>query len=82
MKPPQCDVCGLRFDPTDGGGLVYFADHESLPDGMTGHPQGGEWYCVQHYDAADALSGKTYAKASRTLRRNGGWWTKFRRLIR
>ena len=81
MRPPQCDVCGRKFDPKDGGGLVYFADHESLPPGMTGHPKGVEWYCPRHYAAAEALKAMGYAEANRALRRKSGWWTRLRRLF-
>jgi len=69
MKPPMCELCGRRFDPSDGGGLVHFADEKSLPNGMTGHPHGVEWYCKRHYDAAEGLHHFTYADAMRALRR-------------
>ncbi len=70
MKPPICDVCGRRFDTDDGGGLVYFQDAKSLPDGMTGHPDAVEWYCKRHYDAAYALRESTYAEAMQAMNKS------------
>ncbi len=69
MRPPICDVCGHRFDPREGGGLVHFRDAQSLPDGMTGHPDGVEWYCKRHYDQAHALRESTYAEAMQQMKR-------------
>ena len=69
MKPPRCDLCNRSFEHREGGGLVYFSDHTPLPDGMTGHPDGVEWYCKRHYDAAKALSRLPYADARRELTR-------------
>jgi len=69
MKPPQCDLCRRRFDTDDGGGLVRFRDVKSLPDGMTGHPHGVEWFCKRHYEAAEGFRELTYAEAEVELRR-------------
>ena len=48
---------------------MYFADHESLHDGMTGHPDGVEWFCGLHYEVAERLSKGTYAEARKELKR-------------
>lgn len=72
MKPPRCNLCNQSFNPQEGGGLVYFSDHTPLPDGMTGHPDGVEWYCKQHFDAANGLRQLTSADAARELTRMYG----------
>lgn len=66
MMPPRCPICGLsiRNLPAELENkplsevfeLVEFKDYAPLPNGMSGHPQGMEWFCVEH------------AKAARTLR--------------
>lgn len=66
MKPPICHLCG---QPVDGAGdLVRFADFVPLPDGMTGHPHGLEWFCVRHVDRARALSGRSIDDAMARMR--------------
>lgn len=55
MKPPICALCGewIQADSTDKEtGLVKFADYKALPEGVVGHPQGREWFCGEHYNAA------------------------------
>jgi hypothetical protein len=52
---------------------VRFRDSAPLPEGMTGHPDGVEWYCERHFDAAEALSEASYADALHELRRVYGF---------
>ena len=56
MKPPQCALCGERFDPAEGGGLVRFADYQPMPEGVVGHPRGLEWFCSAHLEMARSRS--------------------------
>ena len=76
MKPPICALCAKRFDPLPAsrpglggrGGLVRFADHRSLPDGMTGHPKGADWFCPRHFRAAQTYQDRPLSEALRALR--------------
>ena len=36
--------------------MVQFKDYQPLPDGLTGHPQGLEWFCNEHLQGAEELS--------------------------
>ena len=61
MRPPICAVCDRDFRDDLGdsdltGGMVYFADYESLPDGTVGHPTGLEWFCSIHIRKAKILA--------------------------
>lgn len=56
MKPPMCDLCSAKFDPSEEGGTVRFANYESLPEGMVGHPKGLLWFCGQHLEDAKSRS--------------------------
>ena len=68
MMPPICAVCHTDFDPFgDDAGTVAFADYESLPDDVVGHPEGLEWFCERHYAAAKALSHLTSTEAVRQI---------------
>ncbi len=62
MKPPICAVCHTRFSPAEGG-TVRFANYESLPEGMVGHPKGLEWFCSSHIEAARDLSSLSSGEA-------------------
>ena len=64
MRPPICEVCRGRATET-----VRFADHEPLPDGMTGHPPGLGWFCRRHLEGARALAGRSLGEAVGLLRR-------------
>jgi len=68
MKPPICGVCGTRF-PASEGGTVRFANFESLPEGMVGHPKGLVWFCAEHIDQARSLSSMTSTDAIGTIKR-------------
>lgn len=63
MRPPICFICGTRFSPREGGGTVRFTDYEPLPEGMTGHPEGLEWFCEEHHKEALELTEHTSAQA-------------------
>jgi len=75
MKPPVCHLCGRNMigsAASQGADLVAFADAQSLPHGMAGHPHGLEWFCAEHLGAARALAGLDYAEAMRRLRERYG----------
>ncbi len=74
MKPPICALCHRDFRrDAGGGGLVRFRDEEPLPEGMTGHPRGVEWFCSRHLAAAEELSASSLKEALATLRLRY-WW--------
>lgn len=55
MTPPICQLCNKYFyhgAEYGQGGLVVFSNYKDLPYGAAGKPQGCDWYCVDHYDAA------------------------------
>ncbi len=87
MRPPICALCHRDFRrEASTGGLVHFRDEKPLPDGMTGHPRGVEWFCSRHLAAAQKLSPLSFAEAMAKLRRRylwrvlfGSWW---RRIFR
>lgn len=56
MRPPICRLCADDRVNTalEGGDWLAFADYAALPDGMTGHPEGLEWFCQRHLPAARA----------------------------
>ena len=77
MMPPECEICGKRFDPFSGNaGLVAFEMRESDrewhkkmdEEGFTGHPPEQVWFCEDHYQAADKLSHLTKPEALKLLR--------------
>lgn len=68
MRPPICDLCGKRFDASDGG-LVRFADYEPLPNGRVGHPKGVLWFCPRHIAAAEKRSEQPSTAAIESMRR-------------
>jgi len=48
--------------------MVEFADYAPLPEDYIGHPQGLEWFCNDHLNAAQALSDKSYEEAIKVLK--------------
>lgn len=54
MKPPVCAVCELEFDPQLGESL-RFKDFSALPETVCGQPNGMEWFCEKHINAAAEL---------------------------
>lgn len=62
MRPPICDVCDERFEPSDGTLLRCRSTADDLGwrqraevDGMAGHPPDTGWFCAEHVDAARAM---------------------------
>lgn len=57
MKRPVCAVCDrpLQGEVEGREGLIEFADYRPLPQDVTGHPEGLEWFCERHYAAAREL---------------------------
>ncbi len=57
MTPPICKLCGKDFYHAvdyGQGDLVYFSDYKTLLYGVAGKPQGCDWYCVDHSEAANS----------------------------
>lgn len=55
MRPPVCAVCDNSFDPQTGLSL-RFTDYSPLPENITGHPKGEEWFCELHSAKAKELT--------------------------
>lgn len=77
MKAPICFLCNKDFGSEyfhfrTGGSLVQFADFEPLLKGRAGHPQGLEWFCNEHVQAAQALAAHTTGEALSKLRGSYG----------
>ncbi|MHA1734295.1 MAG: hypothetical protein ACTSU5_20340 [Promethearchaeota archaeon] len=76
MKPPICAICHERFDPINGGGLVYFKERPSdiewrermKEKGMVGHPPYAAWFCNKSLERARELSHLTISEAMPVLR--------------
>jgi hypothetical protein len=68
MKSPICYLCNKDFGSEyfhfrTGGAVVQFADFKPLREGAAGHPQGLEWFCNEHLQAAQALAASTTTEA-------------------
>lgn len=68
MKSPICYLCNKDFRSEffyagTGGTLVQFKDYQPLPQGAVGHPQGLEWFCNEHLQAAQDLGAYSTAEA-------------------
>ncbi len=72
MRPPYCAFCDTFIETPEAGDLVQFSDYAPLPDDMTGHPEGLEWFCREHLPAAAALSHLTLGEALRALQGRAG----------
>lgn len=73
MKSPICYLCNVDFGSEyfhaqTGGALVKFDDYEPLGEGFAGHPQGLEWFCRHHLQAAQELASLTTDEALLRLR--------------
>ncbi len=55
MKPSICYLCDKPGHEHVGGDWLEFADYMPLPDGYMGHPDGFEYFCDEHIDAAQKL---------------------------
>ena len=77
MKPPICVICYRRFNPDDGGGLIYFKqtkkgrefDRLVKEEWITGHPPDAEWFCGAHSEEAKKLMYLTISEAEKTLKK-------------
>lgn len=67
MRPPICAVCHREFSLSEGD-TVRFADYKPLPEGTVGHPDGLEWFCEVHLEAAERLRDLPSGKAIRRIR--------------
>ena len=67
MKAPICFLChtkpGAGQASANPGDWIAFANYRPLPEGVMGHPDGLEWFCAAHVEAARALSAKTSTDA-------------------
>lgn len=76
MRPPVCAICGKEFDPSEEGGVIYFAKRQSdikwdkkmEEIGGVGHPPYADWFCSEHYPQAKELAGETISDAMKKLR--------------
>ncbi len=66
MRPPICAICDKDFEINERAGLVSFettADDEkwykkASEPGFVGHPPNQDWFCAEHYQAAQACNTK------------------------
>lgn len=71
MRPPECAICGLRFEPRESGDAVAFArtdDDErwhQRDDAVPDHPPNVEWFCADHLARARKLRGLPLGEALR-----------------
>jgi hypothetical protein len=92
MKPPVCLLCGKfagEESPTNRGDWVVFADYDPHHEPSLMHPDGLEYYCDEHVEAAKAQSLKTSSEALLELQKQFGtvfegprrkptsWWKRF-----
>ena len=73
MKSPICFLCNTDFRSEyfhfqTGGALVQFADYKPLREGAAGHPQGIEWFCRNHLQAAQELTSRGTEEALSSLK--------------
>ncbi|MEM1332823.1 MAG: hypothetical protein AAGG08_05135 [Actinomycetota bacterium] len=74
MRPPECEACGERFDPSDGGGLVTFAlsdagrdfEQRAAEPGFVGHHPDQRWFCATHLLAAQEIAATGVSRGTRT----------------
>ncbi len=76
MRPPNCDLCGEDFAPSDGD-LLTFAPTEASrawrvraeeEEGFVGHPPDAGWFCSLHVARARDLTHETLGEALRILK--------------
>lgn len=91
MRPAVCKVCNTSAIQSPNGEWIQFSDYKSLDDEEIGHPDGLEWFCENHVEAAKLLSNKNYSDAIGELRSkyasstnniikrkdNRKWWQRF-----
>jgi hypothetical protein len=76
MMPPICEICGQRFDPDSGGGLIAFVRRPSDDDwhkraneqGFSGHPPNMAWFCGAHFERAAQHRALTITEALPLIR--------------
>ena len=75
MKPAICMVC-CRWkadEPEDSaGGYLLFAEYQRSERVAPSHPPGMEYLCHEHIHAAEALTSKRSADATKELRAQFG----------
>lgn len=67
MKPPICEVCNLRFEPSERALISFvddsrsraFAERALAEPGFVGHRPNTGWFCGDHSEGARALSSGT-----------------------
>jgi len=68
VKPALCGVCGKSAIESPNGDWVTFSDHKKSASEVIGHPEGLEWFCEEHLDEANLLSGLKSSEALAELR--------------
>jgi hypothetical protein len=67
MKPAVCGICGKIPDKAQMGAWVEFSDYDAEGEKDLSHPDGLEYFCDEHLDAARSLAGLTSAEALKKL---------------
>lgn len=68
MKPAVCSICGKIPTKTQMGDWVEFSDYDTEGEKDLSHPDGLEFFCDEHIDAALSLAGMTSTEALKQLR--------------
>lgn len=68
MKPAVCGVCGKIPTKTQMGDWVEFSDYDAEGEKDLSHPDGLEYFCDEHLNAARSLAGLPTAEALMQLR--------------
>ena len=63
MRPPICYICGKRFEPSEKVDIIYFKKQDSdiewekrmKRERKVEHPPYAEWFCAEHFEAANKL---------------------------
>jgi hypothetical protein len=55
MKPAICVICGKKSPSVDGDWVEFSDFSQESISGIT-HPQGLEWFCVEHLEAAKSIA--------------------------
>lgn len=66
MKPAICAICGNR-SPLIEGDWVEFSDYTTESSSQITHPEGLEWFCKEHLEAAKSISNLTASEGIRKL---------------
>ena len=68
MKPAICCICGNFPAANNEGDWVAFADHDVEAEPSLSHPDGLEYFCEEHINAARCFTSFTAAEALKKIK--------------